>query len=275
MNKKTKEVIVKYTILTITLFIASLSFNIFISPLNIVLGGNNGVAVLIEFIFKISPFVTLILLSIFFLILSYFFLDKKQTISIAYASLIYPFLVKFSYPIARFISLDINDLLLASIYIGIISGITNGIILNLGFNNGGVNVIGNILYKYYKISYSKSMFLLNALIVILGGIYIGPDNLLYAVVILYINSYVIDKVILNQSKYKCFEIITKKEKLVEDYLENVLHRNYTKIKLNQEKYLLVTAIKTKEYSKLKNFIKTIDKDAFFLIRNSYDAKITY
>lgn len=275
MNKKTKEVIVKYTILTITLFIAALSFNIFISPLNIVLGGNNGVAVLIEFVFKVRPFVTLIVLSLFFLILSYFFLDKKQTISIAYASLIYPFLVKFSYPIAKFISLDINDLLLASIYIGIISGITNGIILNLGFNNGGVNVIGNILYKYYKISYSKSMFILNGLIVLLGGIYIGPDNLLYAVVILYINSYVIDKVILNQSKYKCFEIITKKEELVEDYLEHELHRNYTKIKLNKDKFLLMTVIKSKEYSMLKKFIKTIDEDAFFLIRNSYDAKITY
>ena len=32
--------------------------------------------------------------------------------------------------------------------------------------------------------------------------------------------------------------------------------------------------KTSEYIKLKNVLKAIDKNIFFLIRDSYDAKIT-
>ncbi len=275
MFKKQKKGIIRYIKLTIALFVAALSFNILILPLKIVLGGNNGVAVLFETIFKIRPFITLIILSLFFLLLSFLFLDKEQTISSIYASIFYPLFVKFSYPIARFISLNINDLLLASIYIGIISGITNGMIIKLEFNNGGINILSNILYKYYKISYSKSMFIMNTIIVVIGGLTISLNNILYAVIILYINSYVVDRFILNRSKYKCFEIITKENDLVENYIVQKLKRTYTKIETTNKKFLIITAIKTEEYYALKKFIKEIDQQAFFLIRNSYDAKITY
>lgn len=275
MRFKIKQEIGKYGLLTIALFIAALSFNIFILPLKIVLGGNNGVAVLLEYMFEIKPSVTLTGLSVFFLILSYFFLDKKQTISIIYASFAYPVLVNITYPISRMLSLDITDILLASIYIGLISGFTNGMILKLGFNNGGINVISNIFYKYFKIAYSRSMFIINAILVIIGGIYFGWENVLYAILILYINSYVVDLILLKKSKYKCFEIITEKNDLIEEYIQYVLKRNYTKILLKNEKILIMTVIKTKEYIRLKEFLKSIDPTAFFLIRDSYDAKITY
>ena len=71
MRFKIKQEIGKYGLLTIALFIAALSFNIFILPLKIVLGGNNGVAVLLEYMFEIKPSVTLTGLSVFFLILIY------------------------------------------------------------------------------------------------------------------------------------------------------------------------------------------------------------
>lgn len=275
MRFKIKQEIGKYGLLTIALFIAALSFNIFILPLKIVLGGNNGVAVLLEYMFEIKPSVTLTGLSVFFLILSYFFLDKKQTISIIYASFAYPVLVNITYPISRMLSLNITDILLASIYIGLISGFTNGMILKLGFNNGGINVISNIFYKYFKIAYSRSMFIINAILVIIGGIYFGWENVLYAILILYINSYVVDLILLKKSKYKCFEIITEKNDLIEEYIQYVLKRNYTKILLKNEKILIMTVIKTKEYIRLKEFLKSVDSTAFFLIRDSYDAKITY
>ena len=275
MRFKIKQEIGKYGLLTIALFIAALSFNIFILPLKIVLGGNNGVAVLLEYMFEIKPSVTLTGLSLLFLILSYFFLDKKQTISIIYASFAYPVLVNITYPISRMLSLNITDILLASIYIGLISGFTNGMILKLGFNNGGINVISNIFYKYFKIAYSRSMFIINAILVIIGGIYFGWENVLYAILILYINSYVVDLILLKKSKYKCFEIITEKNDLIEEYIQYVLKRNYTKILLKNEKILIMTVIKTKEYIRLKEFLKSVDSTAFFLIRDSYDAKITY
>lgn len=275
MFKRKKEVIVNYISLTITLFIAALSFNVFIAPLHIVIGGNNGIAVLIEYLFKVKPSTTLTILSAFFVILSYFFLSKQKTISILYASFLYPILVNLTYPFSRFLSLDIHDMVLVSIYIGIISGITNGVILKLGFNNGGINVISNILYKYYRIPYSKSMFVINAIIVGIGGIYIGTSNVLYAMIILYINSYVVDKVLLNKANYKCFQIITKKNEWIEEYITKQLKRTYTKIKIKPDKVLLLTVIKTKEYVTLKDFIKQVDKDAFFLIQDSYDAKIKY
>lgn len=272
MKFRKKELVIRYLLLTLVLFIAALSFNIFISPYKIVLGGNNGIAVLLEYTFNIPPFLTLSILSLLFLGLSFFFLSKEQTISIIYASLSYPIFVKFSLPISKFLSLNCDDFFLLSIYIGIISGLTNGYIVKLGFNNGGINVISNILYKYKKISYSKSMLIINMFIVLLGGYSFGLLNVLYAFLILYINSVIIDSVILNKDKYKCFEVVTKKQKEIESYL-HVCNKNYTKVSLEKGKALILIITHSKEYLQLKKDIKEIDQNSFFLIKNSYDVKI--
>ena len=76
MKFRKKELVIRYLLLTLVLFIAALSFNIFISPYKIVLGGNNGIAVLLEYTFNIPPFLTLSILSLLFLGLSLFFLSK-------------------------------------------------------------------------------------------------------------------------------------------------------------------------------------------------------
>ncbi len=268
-----KKELTRYFILTITLFISALLFNTFVLPLKLVLGGNNGIAILLEYSLKINPSISLIIIAIIFLILSYFLLDRRQTISILYSSFIYPLFVTISYPLSKYLSFDLTDTFLIAIYIGLISGITNGTIIKLGFNNGGINVLANIIYKYFRFSYSKSIFIINTFIVLTGSFSFGINNILYAILILYINSYVVNKIILSTSKYKIVEVITKKNIYITRYLDNKLKKDYTKITINKDKSLFMILLKNDEYYLFKRFIKEIDPIAFLLVRNVYDTKI--
>ena len=217
----------RYGVLIFSLFISALVFNLLLYPTNLVTGGMNGVAIIINHIFDISPSLIILVGSLILLGISYLFLGLDQTAGSLVATLIYPLFVSLTEPIARFIVIDTSDLILISILIGILLGITNGLMYKVGFSNGGLNIISQIVYKYFHISLAKSTMVINFIVVLIGGSYFGFNMMLYAFIIIYISGVVIDKVILGISKNKAFYITTSKEEKVKEYLINTLHHTVT------------------------------------------------
>ena len=61
----------KYIILIISLFFAALNFNLFLKPLNLVTGGNQGVAIIIKHLTKLKPSFIILIINIIALIICY------------------------------------------------------------------------------------------------------------------------------------------------------------------------------------------------------------
>ena len=233
----------------------------------------NGVAIIINHIFdnfsffshfnRLSPFIRL----------SYLFLGLDQTGGSLVATLVYPLFVSLTEPLARYIVIDTSDLILMSILIGILLGITNGLMYKVGFSNGGLNIISQIVYKYFHISLAKTTMIINFIVVLIGGVYFGFNMMLYAFIIIYISGVVIDKVILGISKNKAFYITTSKEEQVKEYLINKLHHTVTifDVKggfLQKKRRVLLAVVPTRDYFKLKEGIKEIDPKAFFVVTDA-------
>ena len=62
------------------------------------------------------------------------------------------------------------------------------------------------------------MILCDGTIVLLSGIIFGPTKLMYSIIILYLISYMSDRVILGISDSKAFYIITDEEKRIKEYI---------------------------------------------------------
>ena len=267
----------RYTVLIISLFLSSLVFNIFLYPTNLVTGGMNGVAIIINHLIDISPAMIILIGSIILLGLSYLFLGIDQTAASLIATITYPLFVSITEPLARMIVIDTSDLILISLLVGILLGITNGLMYKVGFSNGGLNIISQIIYKYFHISLGKTTMVINFIVVLIGGFYFGFNMMLYAFIIIYISGYVIDKVILGISKNKAFYITTSKDKQVRDYLINTLHHTVTifdvkGVFLEKKRKVLLAVVPTREYFKLKEGIKEIDPKAFFVVTDAYEVK---
>ena len=267
----------RYSVLIFSLFISSLVFNLLLYPTNLVTGGMNGVAIILNYIFDISPSLIILIGSIFLLGLSYLFLGLDQTGASLVATLIYPLFVSLTEPLAKIIIIDTSDLILISLLVGILLGITNGLMYKVGFSNGGLNIISQIVYKYFHISLGKTTMTINFLIVLIGGFYFGFNMMLYAFIIIYISGVVIDKVILGISKNKAFYITTSKDEEVRDYLINTLHHTVTifDVKggfLKKKRKVLLAVVPTREYFRLKEGIKEIDSKAFFVVTDAYEVK---
>ena len=276
-NNINNKLVYRYFILIISLFFSSLIFNLLLLPTNLVTGGMNGVAIIFNHLFDISPALIIFLGSGILLLLSFIFLGFKTTLASITATIVYPFFVSITEPLTKYIIINTDDLILLSILIGILLGITNGLMYKVGFSNGGLNIISQILYKKLRISLSKSTMAINFLVVLAGGFYFGFNMMLYAFIIIYISSFVIDKVILGTSKNKAFYITTSEDKKVRDFLINTLHHTVTifDVKggfLKKKRKVLLAVVPTREYFRLKEGINKIDPNAFFIVTDAYEVK---
>jgi len=206
---------------------------------------------------------------------SYIFRTEATTGALI-VTFVYPFFVELTSNWTDFIFIDTSDMLLISIFVGIINGITNGLTYKNGFNNGGFSVISQILFKYKKIGISTTSFIINFTIVLLGGFFFGWNMVMYAAIILYINSIVMDRVLIGISKNKSVYIMTTKEKEINEFITNNLHHGTTEFDVEgglkfQKRKVLMTAIPSKDYFKLKEGVKLIDDQCFFIVTDSYQV----
>lgn len=272
-----KRLIKRYMLLVISLVISAFLYNLLILPSGIVTGGVNGISTITTYFYGWDPSIVILVISVVLLLLGFLVLGVERTSGAVIATFLYPVLVEVTAPLAKMVTIDMNDLVVISIFIGIIGGFSSGLMNKTGFTNGGLPIISRILYHKYKISLSKSTLVMNAVIVLIGGIYFGYTMVMYSLIALYINSFVMEKVILGISDNKAFYIITEKHELVEKYIMDGLKHSVTIFDIkggfkNQGHKVILTVIPTRDYFRVTEGIKEIDKKAFFLACDAYEVK---
>lgn len=256
----------------LSMLLLALVFNLFLKPLNIVAGGSSGVSIILNEAFSLDITLTTYIIYISTLILSAFFLSKEITLSLVIATIVYPFLVEVTENVTDYIVFSYSNPLLICIFAGILSGVATGLILKVGFNSGGLIVIAQVIYRYFKISISKSNLVINIIIVLIGGYYFGVSNILYAIIVMYISSIVTDKVMLGISSNKCFFITTTKEKEITNFITNYIYTGVTLIETyHDDKVALMCAVPTSKYFVFKEGITKIDNKATWFASDSYQV----
>lgn len=271
-----KKLIRRYLLLIISLFISACYFNLLQLPSKIVTGGTTGVSIILNSYFDIEPSQIIFILSLILLLIGFIFLGIEKASGALVSTIIYPIFVDLTANIGNYLTVDLSDKILISIFLGVLSGITTGMVYKVGFSNGGFSIISEIISKYKKVSISNISFIINLIIVIIGGASFGWTMVMYAVIVLYIYSIVLDRVLIGVSKNKALYIITSKEDELCDYIMNSLKHGVTifDVKgafLEKKRKVLMTVIPNREYFKLKEGIKEIDENAFFIVTDSYQV----
>lgn len=265
----------RFSIFIWGVLIYALSFSMFFSPHNIVTGSSSGLSIIISYFFNIDMSLFIFVFSAIILVIGYLFLGKSYTIKSIFGVVIFPIFVKFTSIFPEFIDLSESSLCLIVFFGGLLMGLGNGIIMRSGFSTGGFQTIFQMFYKYFGISIGKSNLIINGILVFISGFFFGFSNVLYAIIGLYISSIVTDRVMLETSISKTFFIVTKKEKEINEYITDVLGHSATILKArggytNNSQRIIMCSVPTRQYYSTKQVIQNIDKNAFFLITDTYE-----
>lgn len=272
--KKTR--IKRYFNFIVGIVFIAISYNLFLASNDIVAGGISGIATILNGLFNLNNSIVILICNVLLLILSYFLLGKEKTKNTILGSLLFPVLVELTSNINVWLELDTSQLLLSSVFGGVMYGFGLGMIFKAGFTTGGTDILNQIISKYAKISIGKSMLLVDGGIVLLSAFVFGPTRVMYSIIVLYIISLISDRVILGVSDSKAFYIITNHEDEIKEYILRVLNHGVTVFNAKggyatKDQTVLMCVLPTKDYYRLKAGITEIDKSAFVVVTDAYEV----
>ena len=165
------------------------------------------------------------------------------------------------------------DMFLNTVVAGLIYGVAIGVIFRAGATSGGSDIISMIIHKYTKISLGTLVLIVDS-IISLTTLLIGDIRLpIYSIILIFIESKIIDLVVDGMKSYKTMFIITDEVETVRDYILNELERGGTCLtgtglyQGNERKMIYVTLDRA-DMVKLKSNLHRLDPNAFVNIMES-------
>lgn len=274
-----KDFYKKILVILLGVFLLALNYNLFFLPNNFVVGGTSGLSIVFQDLFGWNPQVFLYVTTVALILVSFLFLGIKKTGASLIGSIMYPFFISLTEPLAKILLpyLVFDNVLLLILVTGCLYGFAYGILYKIGFDTGGSDIVIKIVNKYFHVSEGKSSMFVQGAIVLVGGFVFGLHQMIYAVLILIIYTTVMDKIIIGISDSKMFFVHTKDSEKVKDFIINELKAGvtileteggYSKAKAD----ILMCVVPNKDYYLFKEMILEIDPNAFLIINDCYEVK---
>ena len=272
MNNKKKVVfghIINIFLILLGCFIMGSAYNIFYRPHDIVLGGFGGIANIIGYLLNLAGInlsisIIYILMNIVLFAFALKILGKKFGIYALFGIFGYALFLE----VCKFMPSLSDDLLLCSIYGGVVSGIGTGIVIRAGGSTGGGDMLGCVInHKNPKISVGWVTICVNIFVVSISMIIYGLNLSLYALIAIYIGGKIADVLIEGPKSIKAFYIISPKCDEICEKLNTQLKRGATKIEgygsyTHKHLEVILSLVSTYQVRQLKDIVYNIDPKAF-------------
>ena len=275
INKK--NIVKRYVMLLFGCLILAFTFNLFFLRYDIVCFGISGISIVVNK-YGIPPSTFIMVANIFLLIISYIFLGVNDTKNQIIGSLLYPVFVSLTLRVTNLIDLGNLEMIVIAVFGGVLAGIGSGFIYKSGFGTGGTDIIGSIICKYSKITMGHAMMFIDILIIVLGKLILPWETIMYAMVVAYLLSMFTDKILLGISNSKAFYIVVSREKddMVREFLSSLPGVGSTVIDAyggysNDRQTLILAVAPTRQYFLIKEGLRAIDKNVFYLVCDSYEV----
>lgn len=160
------------------------------------------------------------------------------------------------------------DYFLNTVVAGVIYGVAIGLIFKSGATSGGSDIISMIIYKYTKISLGTLVLIVDSCITLTSLIAFKQIRLpIYSIILIAIESKVIDIIVDGLKSYKTVFIVTDKTDEVRDFIINEMERGGTVFSgmgmyQGAERKMIYVTLDRSDLVKLKSNLRLLDPNAF-------------
>jgi uncharacterized membrane-anchored protein YitT (DUF2179 family) len=248
-------------------FLFAVSVNSFSVPNNITTGGFTGIAIMANFLFKIPVGILIFLLNIPIFLWGYKQQGKRFMLKTVIATFISSVVIDITSPL---LPIYTGDLMLASVFAGVFSGLGLGIIFLRGGTTGGTELTASLILRHFRhLSIGKLILLMDFIIVAFSAVvYKNIENPMYASIVIFISTKLIDTILYDKSE-KMLLIISEKHAEISDMLLYDIKRGVTLLSARggytqKTTMAILCALSRYEARKIYNLIKKIDENAFII-----------
>lgn len=247
----------------------SAAIHIFAESNDIAQGGVTGIAMLINFLLPRVP----IGVASFILNLPLFLVAwKKIGGKFIAKSFVVTVFLSFAIDSISFLPTYTGDKMLASIFCGVLSGFSMALVFIRGLTTGGTDILAKLI-RLRKPSFSMGRLILicDFFVVALSGFVYGKiESAMYSLVLIFVSSYVIDKILFGLTDSRTLLIVTEKPEKISSEIMSEMGRGISVIEAEggytgKGKKILLSAMLKGEVNRVTKIIAEYDKNAFTII----------
>ena len=270
---KLKTLILDYAQIVLGSFIGALGLTMFLVPSKLAAGGVSGIAIVFHYIFGLPVGWTMLGLNIPLFVAGVALLGKSVGIKTIIGGLLFSVFTEITagFPVPT------QDLILSTVYGGIVLGVGLGIVFRVRASTGGTDLASMILHHFVPaISVGQGILIIDFFVIILSGFVFNWELAMYAWISLFISSKVIDLIQEGFNYAKAAYIISVKAEEVSNKILTEMDRGVTLLNAKggfslEEKNVLLCVITRFEVSKLKSVVHETDPKAFVIIHDVHEV----
>ncbi len=252
----------KLILITVGAVVTGFGLASFLAPNDIIDGGVIGVSMILSNVFKLNLGLLIIILNLPFILMAWKKMGTKFVILTGYANIVLALSTNYFHSFKA-----TGDLLLATVFGGIILGVGVGTILKNEASLDGTEMLSLIISKKFGFSVGEFILFINVFIYAAAGLVFGWESAMYSVMTYFIVSKVIDSVMEGFNSSKSVRIISDNAGEIGDALIERLDISITYLQgiggyTGQDKDLIYCVISRLELPKMLEIVKEIDNKAF-------------
>ncbi|MFD0825667.1 YitT family protein [Neobacillus sp. M.A.Huq-85] len=267
------KIISRAIAITIGAIIMATGLEIFLVPNHVIDGGITGISIMLSHIAGWQLGIFLFLFNLPFVYLGFKHLGKSFAFSTIYGIFVLSIFTSLFHPVPAFT----NDILLATVFGGIIAGIGVGIVIRNGGALDGTEILAIVIHKKVPFSVGEIIMFINIFILGTSGFVFGWDRAMYSLLAYVLATKAIDTVVAGMEGSKSVWIISEKAQAIGQAVTERLGRGVTYFEgkgafSGDNKKVIFSIITRLEESKLKMLVEDIDPSAFLAIADVSDVR---
>lgn len=273
-QKKVKNLLMDAVFFLAGSFLFAVSIDTFTAPNQIAAGGLTGVATILNHMFGIPIGTANILMNVPLLIWAYVEMGYQIIIKTVVATIVSSAMIDVMVP---YLPQYQGEPLITIVFGRCLAGLGLALILMRGGTTGGTELAANLLSLHiHGFSLGKFIMVIDLVIVLASAVvYQEYESPLYAILVIYITSKVIDAVLYGTDRGtgKVMFIISPKNKEIARRIMDDLERGVTELRSRgaysgQEGTVLMCAVSRQEVHKIYDIIHEIDINAFIVVNEA-------
>ncbi len=260
--------------------LAALGYALFQVPNSIVSGGLSGIAIMINHFTEWPVGLMYWVMNVPMLVLGFFQLGRwRFVVSTLIAATVFSALIDIFGGILPQMLVQFplsHDVLLTSVYAGIIGGIGAGLVYRAGSTFGGTAIVGRVIQQRTGLPLSQVYAVTDGAIILTAGLIFGWEIAMYGFLVLFISGLAADYTLEGPSSTRTVTIITNKPEemsaaLIAETQRGVSFWEVTGGYTGMKRYMVMCTIYRPQVNTVKRVAARIEPEAFVTIGVSHQA----
>ena len=249
--------------------IYALAVKLFLLPANLISCGTTGIALVVNHLVGIPISGFIFMFNMVMLAVGWWILGKKFAMTTVLSSLFYPIALEVLNLTLGDVQIT-EDILLNTLFAGLGVGGALGIVIRAGASTGGMDIPPLVLKKLLHIPVSVSLWAFDFCIMLTQMMFHSPEDLLYGIVLLFVVSFALNKVLLLGTSKTEVKIVSQQAGDIRDAILSRIDRGVTMLHgeggyLHRQTEIILSVVSNHELPKIEQMARAIDPDCFMIV----------